>query len=144
MAQRFTTWGNKLPYLFFTINSGSALAGRHEVPVQNSVINGKQNQVTKIKDQNNNGYANTNDATQEAAANFVLTFQALKPDYTKILEEMIKYGGVVELLQEEEGRDGKHHDFWVTDPAITGTIIYQGNDSFPLTIEGDWVSAPAT
>ena len=144
MAERFTTWGNKLPYFFVTINVGSALTGRHEIPIIDSAISGKQHMTSKIKDQNGNGYANNSDPTQEAAPNIVLTFQALKPEYTSILEEFLKYGGLAEVLQENEGRDGKHHDYWVQDPAITGTILYQGKTSFPLTLEGNWVSAPAT
>lgn len=136
-------YGNKRPYAYFTIKGGT-LAGRNSVPIINSVINDKQENQTMIKDQNGNSYAKSSDPTQEAAANAIVTFQALTPEYTNILREFAKWGGTLELMQEDEGRDGVHRDYWFDDPAVSGTAILQGQDSFQITYEGDVNSTSAT
>lgn len=145
MADYWTDkYGNKRPYAYFTIKAGSAKAGRHAVPIVNSVVSAKQRNQQMIKDQNGNGYAKSSDPSQEASANAVVTFQALNPNFTKILEEFADWGGVLELLQEDEGRDGIHEDIWFNDPSVSGTTILQGQDTFSITYEGDINSTPAT
>ena len=137
-------YGNKRGYAYYTIAAGSALAGRHPVPITNCTISAKEDNESMIKDQNGNAYAKNNDPTQEAASNIVLTFLALSPKYTKILAEFRKWSGTLEVMQEGEGRDGVHHDYWINSPAVKGTVILQGQDSFSLTYEGDINSAPTT
>lgn len=137
-------YGNKRPYAYFTIKAGSTMAGRHAVPIIDSKVNNKESNQTMIKDQNGNSFAHSSDPTQEASANAVVTFQALTPRFTKILEEFVKYSGTLELLQEDEGRDGIHEDIWFEEPAVKGVIVRQGQDSFQLTFEGDVNSTPAT
>lgn len=136
-------YGNKRPYAYYTV-AGGTLAGRHAVPIINSVVSAKERKQNMIKDQNGNGYAKSSDPTQEASSNAVLTFQALAPKFTAILEAFADWGGTLELLQEDEGRDGVHKDYWFKDPAVSGTTTLQGQDSFTITYEGDVNEATAS
>ena len=144
MADRWIDkYGNKRPYVYFIMTEGT-LAGSHAVPIIKSVISGKQYNQTMIKDQNNNGYAKNSDPTQEASSNVVLTFQALQPKFTDILDAFAKWGGTLQLNQEDEGIDGVHKDYWFVNPAVSGTTILQGDDQFTITYEGDVNSVIST
>ncbi|MGL5955396.1 MAG: hypothetical protein ACRC0X_02135 [Brevinema sp.] len=133
--ERYAMWGNKRPYLFVTLLTG-ALAGTYDIPLFNSDVDDEEISSKAIKDQNGNAYSQDSDHANTEAAMVTCVFKALKPEFIDVLIAMKREKFKIELLQEAEGRDGEHRDYWMNNPAVSGVPKHQGQGEFTFKFTG--------